>query len=51
MIEGKTKIQRVGKSRYFLIPYGIHTDSAFPFKESHELKISINGKKIEIKPA
>lgn len=48
MLKDKTKIVSVGQSKYFLIPYEVFNDSAFPFKENDELNIEIKNKQVGI---
>ena len=41
MLQGKTKITKIGRSRYLLIPETIFNDSAFPIRDKEELNIEI----------
>ena len=51
MIKDKTKIVPYGSSQGFHLPADIYKDSAFPFKESDDLEIEIDGKEIRIRKA
>ena len=48
MLKGKTKLTKIGNSKFILVPTSMITDSAFPFKENRYFNIEIVDNKLII---
>jgi len=49
MLKEKTKINKIGSSKFVLIPSTIRDDSQFPFSDDEELVMEIRGNKLIIR--